>query len=132
MSEKKVINRNIGIGLGIVSILLIMWLAGAIMNYTNIVRSKDSQIQSLTNQNNQLRSWLTGNLSRINSLNTQISTLQIDKTNLQNQVNILRSDYDKLAKEYSLLSIKYATLESDYATLKRALEKGEVIAKSAI
>jgi len=47
---------------------------------------------------------LTGNLSRIDSL---------------------RSDYDKL-------SIKYATLESDYATLKRALEKGEVIAKSAI
>jgi hypothetical protein len=68
MSEKKTINRTVAITLGIICILLTVGLVGAIADYTSIINGKnndistrDSQIQTLTNQNNQLRTWLIGN-----------------------------------------------------------------------
>jgi hypothetical protein len=74
MSEKKVVNRNIVIALGIICIILIVGLVGAIANYTliingkdNTISTKDSQISNLQNQNNDLQTWLEGNITLFNS-----------------------------------------------------------------
>jgi hypothetical protein len=48
MSEKKVVNRNVAIALGIIVIILLVGLVGATANYTSIINDKDSQIQTLT------------------------------------------------------------------------------------
>jgi len=90
MSEKKVIGRNVGIALGILCIILVAGIAGAVANYTmvvnnkdNIIQTKDSEIQTLTNQKNQLQTWLTGNItnlgSQITSLQNQLNTLKAPK-----------------------------------------------------
>jgi hypothetical protein len=72
-NEKKVVSRNVGIALGIISIVLLVGLVGAILDYTSIISGKDngistrdSQIQTLTNQKNRTQTWLQGNNSIVN------------------------------------------------------------------
>jgi hypothetical protein len=91
MSEKKVVSRNIAIILGIVCIIFLVGLVGAIANYTsiisgkdNIIASKDSQIQTLTNQKNQLQTWLDENKTLLQQQIQQI-------TDLQNQITALNA-----------------------------------------
>ncbi|MEM3761003.1 MAG: hypothetical protein QXZ02_07860 [Candidatus Bathyarchaeia archaeon] len=72
MSEKKVVGRKVAIALGIVAIILLVGLVGAIANYTSIINGKDNTIASL---------------------NSQIA-------NLQNQVNDLNATYTWL-KQHS-------------------------------
>jgi hypothetical protein len=57
MSEKKVVGRSVAIGLGIVVIILLVSLVGAVANYMliinekdNAIATKDSQIKILTGQ----------------------------------------------------------------------------------
>jgi TolA-binding protein len=80
MSEKKVVSRNVAIALGIIIIIVLVGLVGAIANYTSIINgkdntitTKDSQIQVLTNQKNQLQTWLDGNKTQLQG---QIEQLQ--------------------------------------------------------
>jgi len=68
MGEKKVVGRTVVIALGIICVILAVGLVGAIANYTSIISgkdntiaTKDSQIQTLTSQKNQLQTWLDGN-----------------------------------------------------------------------
>jgi len=77
MSEKKVVGRNVAIALGIVVIILLVGLVGAIANYTSVINGKDSQIDSLNSQ--------------ITNLQNQISSLNAQITNLQNQINSLKA-----------------------------------------
>jgi hypothetical protein len=76
-SGKKVVSRNVAIALGIISIVFLVGLVGAILNYTSIISGKDndistrdSQIQTLTNQKNQLQTWLEGNKTLLNQTQT--------------------------------------------------------------
>ena len=103
MSEKKVVGRNVAIILGVVIIILLAGLVGAIANYTTIMREKDntittqnstitslnSQILTLTSQKNQLQTWLGGNITSLNSsitsLKSQISSLNSTITSLQTE-----------------------------------------------
>jgi TolA-binding protein len=120
VNEKKVVSRNVVIALGIVAVILLAGLAGAIANYTsiisgkdNVIATKDSQIQTLTNQKNQLQTWLDGNRTQlqnqinqlqkwlndnityykneIDNLYIQIINQQDTITNLQNQINSLKA-----------------------------------------
>jgi cell division protein FtsB len=102
MSEKKVVSRNVAIALGIIVIIVLVGLVGAIADYTSVINNKDSQIQTLTNQKNQLQTWLKGNITYYNSqiaslqnqisnLNSQINSLNAQITNLQNQINSLKA-----------------------------------------
>jgi predicted PurR-regulated permease PerM len=59
--EKKVVSRNVAIALGIIVIILLVGLVGALAYYTSLINSKDNTISTLTNQNNQLNTWLNGN-----------------------------------------------------------------------
>lgn len=40
MSEKKVVGRNVAIALGIICIILVVGLVGAVANYTSIISEK--------------------------------------------------------------------------------------------
>jgi len=66
MSEKKVVSRNVAIALGIIIIIVLVGLVGAMVNYTSIINNKDttiqtkeSQIQTLTNQKTNFKHGLT-------------------------------------------------------------------------
>jgi predicted PurR-regulated permease PerM len=69
-SGKKVVSRNVAIALVIISIVLLVGLVGAMLNYTSIIGGKDSQTQTLTNQKNQLQTWLQGNKTLLNQTQT--------------------------------------------------------------
>jgi chaperonin cofactor prefoldin len=124
--EKKVVGRSIAIGIGIICVILLITLVGAVVNYTSIISgkdnsivTKDSQIQTLTSQKNQLQTWLdgnktlltqtqtwlTGNLTLINILNTQI-------TNLQDQISGLNSQISSLTAQITDLQNQIDTLKA--------------------
>ena len=56
MSEKKVVSRNIAIAAAIVAIILLVALVGTIINYSNVIATKDSEIESLNTQIEALKS----------------------------------------------------------------------------
>ena len=111
MGEKKVVGRNIAIIVGIICVILMIGLGGAIANYTKIINDKDNTTQTLTNQKNQLQTWLNDNITnyenQINSLNSQISSLEAEKKQLKDslmfiqgkcfgQIHVLQSEVDTL------------------------------------
>jgi Flp pilus assembly protein TadG len=72
-SGKKVVNKNVAVALGIIILVLLVGLVGAMLNYTSIINGKNSsisslnsQISNLTSQKNQLETWLQGNNSIAN------------------------------------------------------------------
>jgi hypothetical protein len=46
MSEKKVVGRNVAIALGVITIILLIGLVGAMVNYTTIINNKDATYQN--------------------------------------------------------------------------------------
>ena len=86
MSEqpKKVVGRNVAVALAIICVILGGVLSGSIYNYTSIIGSKDSQIQTLIGQNSQLKDILEGNIT---SYSSQTSVLQAKVGDLQNQIS---------------------------------------------
>jgi len=54
MNEKEVTNKNIVIALGVISIIFLVGLVGAIASYTSQVNSLNSQIANLQSQ---IKSW---------------------------------------------------------------------------
>jgi uncharacterized protein YoxC len=148
MSEKKVVGRNVVIAVGIIAIILLVGLAGAVMNYTSIIntkdstiQSKDSQMQTLTSQKNQLQTWLdgnktllnqtqtwlNGNLTLIDTLNTQITNLQDQISDLNSQISSLnvqitslQSQIDSLNQTYLDYVSTHSHSDSEYDTLQSA------------
>ena len=93
--EKKVVSRTVAIALGIICIILAVGLMGAIADYTSIISGKDNTITTITNQENQLSTWLSGNVTAYNNYvsshshtNADYQNLQTQKTNLTNIVNL--------------------------------------------
>jgi type II secretory pathway pseudopilin PulG len=104
MSEKKVVSRNVAIGLGVLVAALLACLGGAIAYSTSVISNKDSQISALSNQNSQLQ-------QQINELQTW---LQGNITHLQNQIRDINVSYIQLKqlKYYEVgSSIKISSLE---------------------
>ncbi|HML01771.1 MAG TPA: hypothetical protein VK487_00190 [Candidatus Bathyarchaeia archaeon] len=66
--EKKVVGRTIAIALGIICLVLVIGLVGAIADYTSMVSSRDNTISS---QN----SHIATNNNTISSLNSQVLNL---------------------------------------------------------
>ena len=50
MSEKKVVNRNVAIGIGVLCIVLLVTMVGLVVDYTSVLNNKDSQIADLQSQ----------------------------------------------------------------------------------
>jgi hypothetical protein len=73
--EKKGASLVVAIALGIVCLILLASLVGAIVNYTSVISEKDSTI--------------TAKNSQISSLNSQVSSLQ-DQVNILNSTRMLQ------------------------------------------
>jgi uncharacterized phage infection (PIP) family protein YhgE len=134
--EKKVVSRTVAIALGIIVILIAVGFVAAMMNYTSMINSRDStiqsnlsQIQTLTNQKNQLqtcldgnetllnqtRTWLDGNIT---SYNSQINSLNSQNTNLQNQISSLNSQVANLQNQISSLNSQITDLNNQIVSLQ--------------
>lgn len=50
MSERKVVNRNVAIGIGVLCIVLLVAIVGVVFDYTSMLNNKDSQIADLQSQ----------------------------------------------------------------------------------
>lgn len=91
----KFVNRNMAIVLGIICIVFLAGLAGVVFNYTSIINSKDSQMQILTDQKDQLQTWLDGNTTLLNQgqtwLNGNATLLNRTQTWLQGNITYYNS-----------------------------------------
>jgi uncharacterized coiled-coil protein SlyX len=88
---KKRVRRSFAVALGIICILLIAGLGGAMAYYVMTINDKDNQINSAKNTINQLNATIADQNNTISSLNSQISQLSANVSNLQNQVTSLNS-----------------------------------------
>lgn len=119
IKPKKMINRNIGIALGIICIVLVALIA----YFTVTGISAQNSYNNLQNQNEQLQTWLDGNETLLNqtqaqnvnlqnqvaSLNTTIDSLTSNLTDLQNIVNMQDSTvlYNESIMQFSVTTNYY-------------------------
>jgi TolA-binding protein len=119
MGEKKLVSRSIAIVLGLLCILLLSGMVGAVIYYSNYVSNHthtDTEYTSLTSQ-------LANANENISSLNGQLSILQIElagnstqSTNLKAQVDALNSQLTSLNKTVTTLEDYYNSLIYVYST----------------
>jgi hypothetical protein len=50
VKKKKVVNRNVAIGIGVLCIVLLVTMIGLVVDYTSVLNNKDSQIANLQSQ----------------------------------------------------------------------------------
>ena len=105
MSEKKIIGRNVAVALGIICVILLSGLAGAMSYYTSIINSKNSEIQTLTDQKNQLQTWLNGNATLLNQTQTW---LQDNITYYNSVVWALNAQIATLEEQIDMLTQRVA------------------------
>ena len=106
MNEKKMVNRNAALALGITCVVLIALIAYftgtgiSAQNSYNHLQNQNKQLQTwlnqnasqnvnLQNQNSQLQTWLDGNKTLLNQTQANNTILQNQNTNLTNQLNNL-------------------------------------------
>ena len=85
-NPKKMVSRSVAITLGIVCILLIAGLGGAIAYYTMTINNKDNQIKSANSTISSLNSEVSIQNSTISSLGSQISQLNATIASLEAQI----------------------------------------------
>jgi len=76
MSETKVVSMGIAIALGVTSILLLIGLAAALVYFPAVVSDKDTIIQTLTLQRDQLGLWLDGNTTLLQAALTERGSIE--------------------------------------------------------
>jgi prefoldin subunit 5 len=141
---QKVVSRNVAITLAIICVILGGVLSGSIYNYTSIIGSKDSQIQTLIGQNSQLKNYLEGNITsyssqtsvlqaKVGDLQNQIAQKELQITNLQNgisekdktiaeknrEISELKSQITSLQSEINMLNSTYRDCLEAYSDLKQ-------------
>jgi uncharacterized coiled-coil protein SlyX len=83
MGEKKMVSRSVAIGLGIICIVLIAGVGGAMAYYTVAINGKNSTINSKDATINQLDATIADQNNTIASLDANITTLTNEKNQLQ-------------------------------------------------
>lgn len=142
--EKKVVSRGTAIAFGIVCIVLVAGLAGAIVNYTSIISGKDETIQATIEERDRFQAWLDENKTvyeaQISSLNTQITNLQNQIDSLDSEIQAKEGQIEMLTNEknqlqtwldgnitalnakITTLEVANANLETEYANLQAEYE----------
>jgi|GEM_PF-1613989 len=123
---QKVVGRNVAVALGIICIILGGVLSGSIYNYTSIISSKDSQIGTLMNQSDRLKSNLEGNItyysSQIASLQAKISDLQNQMVQKEKQIADLQNEVNGKNKAITEKNTEIADLRRQIANLQNQIE----------
>jgi TolA-binding protein len=121
MSEKKSSYRNITIGIGVLSGILLIALAYSVFIYTSMLRDKDAQIASLNTQIATLGGNPNPNTStEVSDLQAQIASLQKQVNDLQSQLNQKNVDISSLNSQISSLSNQINSLNNQLDSLKTA------------
>jgi hypothetical protein len=81
-SEKKVVSRTVAIGLGIVCIVLLVGLVGAILVYSSMIDNKNNKISDLNQQITSLSSQVA-ELVSIANLNESTAWLNFENISIQ-------------------------------------------------
>jgi hypothetical protein len=89
--EKKVVGRTVAIAIGIIAIVLLVSLVGAVADYTSIINGKDNNISTLTSQNNQLQAWLNANKTSYNDYLTDHHYTDSEYNSLNDSLNSLEA-----------------------------------------
>jgi hypothetical protein len=110
MNEKKVVNRNWAIAIGVLCIILIIGLVITESSYTSILNSKNSNILSLNNQIASLNTQIESDKSTITSLNSQVSNLNSQINNLQSQSGSSSSQNTNLQNQINSLNAQITQL----------------------
>jgi prefoldin subunit 5 len=148
VKPRKVVGRNIAIALGIVCILLITGLGGAMAYYTMTISDKNNTIDSinaqlhsitgnntsanateiinelnanitnLTNEKSQLQTWLAGNIT---SYEAQISSLNVQITRLQTWLSNNITAYNSLQSTYSNYVNNQSHTNAEYQNLQNTI-----------
>lgn len=92
--SKRTVGRSVAVALGIICIVLVACIGGAVLYYTSVVTSQDktisfqnSQLSNLRNQNNQLLTWLDGNLTLLNQTQMWLSANITTYNQLQDEIS---------------------------------------------
>jgi flagellar basal body-associated protein FliL len=109
---KKLVSRSVALALGIICVILVAGIGGAMAYYTMQINNKNTkyndyvndhhrtdedynslstQNTNLQNQNNQLQTWLNGNRTLLNQIQTNNSNLQNQLNNLSKIINLKSS-----------------------------------------
>jgi len=127
MSQKKVVGRRIAIELGIVCVILIAGLIGAVAYYTTVINDKNSgygsyasdhghtnsDYNSLANYKSQLETWLAGNITQLqNQINTYVGTRHYDDSYVHQLETWLAGNITELQSQIDILSSQNSNLQN--------------------
>jgi len=134
MSETKprrVVGRGVAIGLGVICVLLLAGIGGAMAYYTMKINDRDTEIASI---NAQLAA-ITGNNTNVNAtelinqLNANITNLADEKNQLQacldgnlTAYNSLQSTYTDYVNSHSHTNAEYQSLQTQIASLQNEVD----------
>ena len=116
---RRVVGRNVAIALGIVCILLIAGLGGAMAYYTMTINDKNSKIDSI---NAQLAA-ITGNNTNTNAteiidqLHANITKLTNEKNQLQTRLDGNKNAATNYANDHSYTNEQYQNLQNQISSL---------------
>ncbi len=89
MSQKKVVGRNVAIALGIICIVFVVALIGAVWQYTSIVKDKDAVIASKDSEYQNYTSTHSHTDSEYNSVQSSYSNYLADHSHTNDEYNNL-------------------------------------------
>jgi hypothetical protein len=107
---KKMVSRNVAIALGIICIILIAGLGGAMAYYVSTHSHTDSDYNSLSTQNTNLQNQLAGNIT---AYNNYVSDHSYTNEQYQNEVTA----YQNEANQYKSYVNDHHHTDEDYANV---------------
>ena len=126
MTIQKKPRNSVAIGVGVLCAILLIAIAAIYFDYSSIVTNRDlqitdksNQISSLNTQVSNIQTWLNGNISEVNSLNAQITTLQSElatgnsqETSLKSQLATGNSQETSLKSQLNSLNTQISNLQT--------------------
>jgi hypothetical protein len=100
MSEKKVVSRNLAIVLGIIAVILLVGLVGAIANYTSIINNKDTTYKTYA--------------STYSHTNSEFNSLNASYYDYMGNYSHTNSEYNNYVANHHYTDSEYNSLLSSY------------------
>ena len=133
LGEKKVVNRKVALGIGLLCLALLIVIGGVVANYTSALNSKDAQITSdqnqistLQNQNANLQNQTVTDNSTIISDNTTISSIKTEMSNLQTQITSEKTAVSQLQSQLTSAQNSLANDNSEINSFNTTSAKGQI------
>ena len=110
MSEKKVVRRSVAIGLGIVCIILIVGIGGAMAYYTSINIDKDTTYKTYASTHSHTN-------SEFDSVNASYYDYMGNHSHTNSEFDTLQSDYNNYVASHHYADSEYSSLNASYYAL---------------